>query len=170
MELHILDWIQNLRTPLLDQFFSVYTTIGNFGEIWIVLILILFINKKTRKLAIFSALALVISALSIEAIIKPIVGRPRPFIANPNIVVMINKPFGFSFPSGHASSSFAVATLLYLNDFKYKKSIFVLAILMAFSRLYVYVHYPSDVLAGILLGVLIAHSVYKLMLKNKKVT
>ncbi len=170
MEIRILDFLQTLRTPFLDKFFSIFTLLGNRGEIWILIFIVLFFNKKTKSVAIYGFIALVLSALSIEVIIKPIIQRPRPFVANPLIELLIKEPFGYSFPSGHATSSFAAAFFLYLNKVKYRTVYLLLAILMAFSRLYVYVHYPSDVLVGVLLGMLIALGVNKQMKKDKKIT
>lgn len=160
MELSILNWIQTLRTPMLDRFSALFTSLGDHGEIWFIILLILFVMKKTRKVAILGLIAISVEVVLISGIIKPIVMRPRPFYANP-VDLIISVPRGSSFPSGHAASSFAVAMILYFNNIKYKPIYISLAILMAFSRLYAYVHYPSDVLVGTLLGIFIAYEVTK---------
>lgn len=160
MELAILDWIQTLRTGWLDAFFTFYTTIGNHGEIWIAMIVIMLTQKKTRKLALFAIMGLLLELVLVEEVIKPLVVRARPFIANPSFELFIKTPSGYSFPSGHTASSFSFATLIYLANLKYKNIILFLAALMAFSRLYVYVHYPTDILGGILLGVAIGWIMY----------
>lgn len=160
MELSILNWIQSLRTPGLDRFFAVFTTLGDHGELWLIILLILFVMKKTRKVAILGLIALVVELILVSGVIKPIVMRPRPFFVNP-VDLVVPAPRGSSFPSGHAASSFAVVMTLYFNKIKYKPAYVTLAVIMAFSRLYVYVHYPSDVLVGTLLGIFIAYEVTK---------
>ncbi|CAH2760749.1 phosphatase PAP2 family protein [Erysipelothrix amsterdamensis] len=145
---------------MLDRFFALFTSLGDHGEIWFIILLILFVMKKTRKVAILGLLAISIEVVLISGIIKPIVMRPRPFYANP-VDLIIPVPRGSSFPSGHAASSFAVAMVLYFNNIKHKPIYISLAILMAFSRLYAYVHYPSDVLVGTVLGIFIAYEVTK---------
>lgn len=168
MEMAILDFIQKFANPFFDWFFKVYTTLGNHGEIWIVIMVLLLIKKETRKIALFAVAALLIEYVSVEYIIKPLIERPRPFIVNDTIQLIIPKPSGYSFPSGHSASSFAVGYFLYLNNLKYKKTYLVLASLMAFSRLYVYVHYPTDVIVGVLLGIAIAYGMYFIYKKSNK--
>lgn len=167
MELSILNFIQSLRNPILDLFFEVLTTLGNRGEIFFALIFVAMLNRKNWKLGRYSLFALIITVASVELLFKPIFQRPRPFMEVGAIKLIIDQPGGYSFPSGHAASAFVVATMFYLNNMPYKKTIMVCAALMAFSRLYVYVHYPSDVIAGSLLGIVIALGVNKLMINSK---
>lgn len=167
MELSILNFIQSLRNPLFDLFFEVLTTLGNRGEIFFALIFLVMLKRKNWKFGKYTLFSLIITVACVELLLKPIVQRPRPFIASPTVQLIIDQPSGFSFPSGHAASAFVVATMFYLNNMPYKKTILVCAFLMAFSRLYVYVHYPSDVIAGSLLGVSIAIAVNKLMINSK---
>lgn len=167
MELSILNFIQSLRNPIFDLFFEVLTTLGNRGELFFALIFVVMLNRKNWKFGRYTLFALILTVASVELIFKPIVQRPRPFIANPAVLLIIDQPSGFSFPSGHAASAFVVAMMFYLNNMPYKKTIMVCAALMAFSRLYVYVHYPSDVIAGSLLGIFIALAVNKLMINSK---
>ena len=87
--------------------------------------------------------------------IKPLVGRLRPFYIVHDIKLLIPEPYGYSFPSGHALSSFAASTVIFLNNKKLGLIALILAIMIAFSRLYLYVHYLSDVLVGALLGVMV---------------
>lgn len=155
MELAILDFIQSLRNPIFDKFFEVFTTLGNYGEVWIIIILLFMIKKETRKIAMFAVVALLLEVIVVEEVLKPIFIRERPFVVNP-IPLIIKEPSGYSFPSGHAASAFAVTFFLFLNNVRFKNTLLILAGLMAFSRLYVYVHYPTDVLAGILIGMMIA--------------
>ena len=168
MEIRILDFIQSLRNPLFDSFFKLFTTIGNHGELWILIIVILLFTKRYRKIALFALGALILEVVLVEGIIKGIFERPRPFLLHENIQLIIPKPLGFSFPSGHTASAFAVATLLFLNKVPLRKTIIGLAVLMGFSRLYVYVHYPTDVLAGMILGIGVGWFVYYIQRKILK--
>lgn len=169
MELQILEWIQIFRSDFLDNFFRIYTTLGNRGEIWIAIILLTSLNKKTRHLSIMALCALLIEVVAVEGILKPIFMRPRPFESHAfNLLIPI--PHGSSFPSGHSASSFAVAGVYFFGKYKHRFLIIFLAFLMAFSRLYLFVHYPSDVLVGSLIGFAIgAFTIYFLekKLKNK---
>lgn len=161
MELQFLNWLQSIRTPFFDKFFSVYTTLGNHAEIWLLIILILFFVKKRKEAAILAVAAIIIEIFVVSLVLKPLISRPRPFMFNDTINLLIKVPGGSSFPSGHSASSLAVAMILYKENIKYKKTIMFAALLMAFSRLYVYVHYPSDVIVGILAGIVIGLFVYK---------
>ena len=168
MDIYILDLIQNLKTPFLDVFFRTYSALGNHGEIWILLIVLLFLKRKTRKIAIYAAIALLIELVSVELIIKPIVARSRPYMVVAHYELISKQPIGYSFPSGHSASSFAIAYLLYLDNLKHKYLYLILASIMAFSRLYLTVHYPSDVLAGIIWGILVAKFTYKIYQKRNE--
>jgi undecaprenyl-diphosphatase len=155
MEIAILDLIQKLRIPPLDTFFALFTRIGDHGELWLAIFLVLLMTKKYRKVALFALVALALELLLVEGLIKNIFVRPRPFMVNETIDLLIKTPSGYSFPSGHTASSFAFAAVLFFNKVPYRKTIMALAALMGFSRLYLYVHYPSDVLAGMVLGIFI---------------
>lgn len=153
---NILIWIQEfLRNPILDPFFKVITALGNAGIFWIVATILLLIPKKTRKVGMMSAFALLSSLLVNNILLKNLVARTRPYYVVEGLIPLIKKPSEFSFPSGHAASSFASACVLYRNlPKKYGVWFLALAILISFSRLYVGVHYPSDVLAGVVTGII----------------
>lgn len=165
MDLSILLFIQSLRTTITDILFTIITHLGDLAIVWIIILSALFIQKKTRYIAIGGVIALAVCTLVVNFGIKPLVSRPRPFVDYP-IDLIISTPSETSFPSGHAASSFTIAVYLYMWNVKYKKSYLVLASLIAFSRLYVFVHYPSDVLAGILIGALIGYLTYKVYKKR----
>ena len=129
------------------------TSLGNVGAIWIVLAVGLIAIPKTRKSGIIVAAALIIDAALCSGILKNVFCRIRPFDVNTAVQVLITKPRDFSFPSAHTSASFAAATALYLaKERKMFATTLVLACLIAFSRMYLYVHYPTDVLGGIAVG------------------
>ncbi len=155
MEIQILNWIQTLRTPFLDNIVPLITKLGDAGIFWIILTLVLLLIPKTRKSGILLAIALVCNAILCNLILKILVARTRPFDINTAVELLIEAPKDYSFPSGHTSASFASVTALYLaGEKKLWKITLVLAVLIALTRLYLYVHYPTDVLGGIVVGCL----------------
>ncbi|WP_101772866.1 phosphatase PAP2 family protein [Peptostreptococcus faecalis] len=146
-----------------DAFFVFITYLGEGGFIWILLALFLILLKKEYRLGISMFVALSLVGIVCLLIVKPMVARERPFYYVEGIQLLIKKPTDFSFPSGHTASSFAAVTVLFLNKSKSFKPTLVLAVLISFSRLYLYVHYPSDVLFGIIFGVLLAYIANKVV-------
>lgn len=168
----ILDAIYSLKNPFLDFLMPLVTSLGNGGIIWIIICIICLIFRKTRKCGITMAMGLILSLIVCNLILKNAVARIRPFEANGILDLLVEIPKDFSFPSGHSSASFVASTVIF---FYYKRSgicALVLAAIIAFSRLYLYVHYPSDVLCGTILGVSLAFiskfSFDKLFEYNKK--
>ena len=155
LDLSILDWIQtHLRCDFLDRVVPWITALGEFGAIWILLALVLLISPRTRKLGLAVAFALVLDLIFCNVIIKPLVARPRPFTLRPEIELLIQAPKDFSFPSGHTAASFAAAGALFFSKNRGWIPALILALAIAFTRLYLYVHFPSDVICGALLGIL----------------
>lgn len=153
IELKILDLIQGIRTPLSDAVMCLITKLGNAGMLWIVLAAILLLIPKTRKTGVAVMAALCIDLVLCNGILKPLVGRIRPCDINTQVSLLIARPDDFSFPSGHTAASFAVVAALYLSgEKKLWKPAFAIACLIAFSRLYLYVHYPTDILGGVFAG------------------
>lgn len=154
MEFQILDWIQSIRTPLGDVVMPWISALGNAGMIWIVLAAVLLLIPKTRKSGVILALALCVDVLMCNIILKNVFARIRPCDVNTTVQLLIARPVDFSFPSGHTAASFAsAAALFFAGEKKLWKPVLVLAVLIAFSRLYLYVHYPTDILGGIVVGV-----------------
>ena len=157
-DLPILDWIaQALRCPALDAIFPVITHLGDAGAVWILLAAVLLCIPKHRKTGLTMAVALLFGLLVCNLTLKPLIARIRPFDYQllhfgKEIPLLIPAPTDFSFPSGHTNASFAAATALLLHDRKLGIPAMIMAALIAFSRLYLYVHYPTDVLASIVLG------------------
>lgn len=166
MEIEILNMLQKIRTPLLDIFMSNITKLGNAGIVWIVLTIVLLLIPKTRKSGLILAVALIVDLILCNGILKPFIARTRPFDVNTAIQLIIAKPHDYSFPSGHTAASFTAVMALYLaGEKKLWKIALVLACLIAFSRLYLYVHYPTDVLGGIIVGAIAGYVGYRLTLK-----
>ena len=154
-ELSMLDWIQtNLRNPIMDQLMPAITALGNSGLIWIVLAGVLILVPKCRKAGGAVLAGLVLEVVCCNLVLKPLVARIRPCEVNTAVQLLIARPGDFSFPSGHAGASFAAASALYFSRNRLWVPSLMLAVLIAFSRLYLYVHYPTDILAGALLGVM----------------
>lgn len=148
---------EHVRCAFLSSFLIPLTYAGEAGTIWIIISILLLFFKKTRKTGVISLLSLLVCWLFNDYILKVLVARPRPFLSVEGLVPAVKPPSSYSFPSGHANASFAAAGI-YWRGLKEKNvnwlriCLLVLAFLMAFSRLYVGVHYPSDVLCGILEG------------------
>ena len=157
----------HLINPFFTLLMKAFTTMGNGGMIWIILSLGLLCFKKTRKAGLYGLIALTLVAILNNSIIKAIVQRPRPFTYT-EISLLISPPGGYSFPSGHTSSSFAAATAIFLQNRNIGIPALILAALIGFSRLYFFVHFPSDVFVGMLEGILTAVLVTKLADQARK--
>ncbi len=156
-EFQILDFIQlNLKNPVLDKLMVIFTYLGSAGFIWILIALILFASNKSKRYGIAMLLSLLLCLIIGNITLKPLVDRIRPCDVNTAINLLIKHPTDASFPSGHTMSSFAAAVSLLYYDKKKGLFALVLAIAISFSRLYLYVHYPTDILAGMIIGILIA--------------
>ncbi len=150
----------HIRNGFLDVIVPFYTNLGDDGIIWIVLGLILLIPKKTRKCGIMVLAALLVMLVVNNIILKNLIARPRPCATYPELVELVKIPHSYSFPSGHTVSAMAVAFTIFLQHRKFGLVTLVFAFLMGLSRLYVGVHFPTDVFGGIIVGALIALAVY----------
>ncbi|MBQ8966707.1 phosphatase PAP2 family protein [Ruminococcus sp.] len=150
----ILLWIQeNVRSDVLDPIVKAVTHMGDAGVIMIAAVLVLFIIPRTRRLGLLCGAALVINVLLNNVILKNAVDRTRPYEAINELHAMIGKQRDASFPSGHSSGSFCVASVIFREcRLRIGIPVLLLALSIALSRLYVGVHYPTDVLAGIITG------------------
>ena len=157
---------ENLSNGFLDVLMPIVTLFGEAGIVPIVLALIMMFFKKTRKAGITIACSLAMGFIIGNLVLKNVVARPRPYSVDTDVVLLINKLSDFSFPSGHTLATFECSVCLLLNKFK-KSGIAALAIavLVAFSRVYLYVHYLTDILAGAILGTAFAFVSYKIVEK-----
>lgn len=157
IDIQILNFIQEaMKSSTMDTVMQIITLLGNWGFIWIVITVLLLVSKNYKISGLKLLLALLMCTVLGSVILKPLIARPRPFTLDSSVSLLIATPSDFSFPSGHAMSAFAAATIIFFTDHKYGLFAFILAVLMAFSRLYLYVHYPSDVICGAIMGVLVA--------------
>ncbi len=156
-ELKILDFIADkIACPFFDKVMPIISMFGDHGIFWMALTVILLIPKKTRKLGLSMAIALALGFICGNLIIKNVVARVRPYEYRPEFNLLVNKLKDFSFPSGHSLASFEAATCIFIRYKKWGIAALTLAVLIAFSRLYLFVHFPSDVLAGTVLGIVFA--------------
>ncbi len=154
-DLSILNWIQeNMRNEVLDVFLRGMTFLGDKGWLFILITIVLFVIPKTRVWGIKSGASLMLGFLFGNMLLKNIVQRIRPYDLVDYVTLIIEKQNDYSFPSGHTMASFEFFTVVCFMPIKkiYKLLAGILAFVIAFSRLYLYVHYPSDVLGGIFFG------------------
>ncbi|MBP7901986.1 MAG: phosphatase PAP2 family protein [Spirochaetes bacterium] len=145
----------NLQSAIGGRFFVCVSQAGNSAMIWMISAFIFLFFKKTRPAALMVAVVYIFELIIVEVILKDIVERPRPFAAY-GFDLLIQPPPSFSFPSGHAASSFSSAVIFYHFIGRKAYPFIAAAFLISFSRIYLMVHYPSDVIAGALLGILTA--------------
>ena len=172
MEIQILHWFETLHNPITNPIFYVITTLGNAGWFWIVLAVLMLtvLPKKYKKAGLTMAIALILSLIFCNGIMKHLWARPRAFwVVGQNFVVgnefenlygIFNSIHDYSFPSGHSSASFAAAVSIFMWRKKEGSAALVRAALIAFSRLYFTVHYPTDVLVGTITGALYGVAAY----------
>lgn len=139
----------------MDVLMTVFSYLGEWGAVWIVLGAAMLFPKKTRATGAILLAALILCTLVGEVTIKNIVARPRPFTYN-DFPLIIKAPSGYSFPSVHSCIAFSSAVILLVRDRRFGIPALFLAALIAFSRLYNYVHFPTDVFCGIILGIICA--------------
>lgn len=155
MDGQILPFIQeHLRNAVCDVFFKNITHLGDAGIFWILLTVAMLCFKQTRKAGIYSACALILSLIVNNIILKNLVGRVRPYELVEGLQCIVGPAHDASFPSGHTGASFASAVAIYKQiPKKFAVFFIVLASLIAISRLYVGIHYPTDVLGGLVTGI-----------------
>jgi len=145
---------KHLQSKFLDLLMPIITDLGNLGVVWIAIAFVLILDKQHKSIGKIVLVTLIISTILGEGIIKHIVRRARPFMSHNSIIPSITKPNSYSFPSGHTFSSFAVSGVLSVYFTQYRFVFLFLAFLIALSRIYLYLHYPTDVIAGIVFGLL----------------
>jgi undecaprenyl-diphosphatase len=144
-------WVLAHRSPLLNPVLSAVSYFGAFA--WIGLALVLGLLRPQRWPGVYQVvLAIGLASLLTDVVVKPLVGRHRPYIDHPDVVLLAGRPVDASFPSSHAANSFAGAYALARVFPEFRAAFWTLAILVAFSRVYVGVHYPFDVVAGAVFG------------------
>ena len=172
MELDILRWLQTIHTDALDVFMKSVTSLGNGGIFWIILAVAFLAFRRTRLVGLSMAVALLMGFIVGDLTMKPLIARVRPYDAAGFTGLLIERQKDYSFPSGHTQAAFASAWVIWYYYRKAGIAALVLAAIIAFSRLYLFVHYPTDVLAGFLMGSFWAFLTIRLVmpLLKKKLT
>lgn len=153
MELALLDWLQlHLRCGFLDWLMPFVSGLSNHGELWILFAAILLLLRRQRTCGLSAACALTLDLIACNIVLKPLIGRVRPFTFRPGLPLLVPPPGDASFPSGHTAAAFAFVFALKTAGSPLWRPALALAVVTAFSRLYLYVHWPTDVLGGALLG------------------
>lgn len=163
LEFRILYFLQELRTPWLDSVMLFVTSLSNSGKIWIALAVVFLLFKRSRRIGIAMLISVRLGYLVGNIGMKNLIERQRPCWMDPAVQLLIEQPGDFSFPSGHAIVAFGGAVSIWLRNHRWGNAALALAMLTAFSRLYLFVHFPTDVLAGSLLGAGIALMVYRVI-------
>lgn len=165
MELSILHGIQALHNPVLDQIMvTVFNTlVGLLGQLWIVVGLVLLVIPKTRKCGVAVLVSYFVSFLIGNEWLKDWIARPRPCAVDDTVQLIVKKPSSFSCPSVHTYLAFSSAMAIFHYYKKPGIGVFVFAALVGFSRMYFFVHYPTDVLFGAVLGIVTAFVVCLLL-------
>lgn len=166
----VLLWVQaHLRAPVLDCAVSFYTCLGNAGLLFLAAAAVMLCFKRTRKAGAAALLAIAVGFVCTNLILKNLVSRPRPWLGVEGLTALVVENDPNSFPSGHTTAAFAFASALWRTapDRWMRWAALACAVLMGLSRLYVGVHYPSDVLVGVLVGLLSGWLACRLCRKNK---
>ena len=147
-------FLQNqVRSPWLDSFMGTVTRLGDAGILAVCACILLLCIPSLRRTGVLAAQSLVLDVLLVNGLLKVLVNRVRPYVAVEGLIAIARLPADASFPSGHTGASFAVASVIYLcMPKKVGIPAILLAALIGFSRLYLGVHYPTDVLAGAAVG------------------
>lgn len=168
MEFEILYAIQNLHTQLLDLIMITVSKIGNVGMVWIAMALALMLSAKSRRCGFLMLVSMAICLLLGNVFLKNLIARERPCWIDLSVPLLIPNPTDYSFPSGHTMHGFTAATVVFLHNRRAGIPALCLAALIAFSRLYLFVHFPSDIVGGMIIGILVALLVCRLWEKLPK--
>ncbi len=168
LDFSALYWVQeHLRCGFLDGISAFLSVAFNGGVGWFVIIAVMLFFKKTRVAGAVMLVSILLAFLVGELALKNVICRVRPCNQDLSVVLAVERPSAFSFPSGHTGSSFAAAMALFLNNKKWGIPALVTAVVIGFSRAYLFVHFFTDVLAGAVLGVLCAVAVWFVFRKYK---
>lgn len=159
--------LNNWHNDFTDTIFCIISNLSNYGFIWILMSVIMLFNRRWRTVGIILLLSLGVSSLIGSVMLKNIVCRIRPFNADPSIELLINTPGGYySFPSGHSIAAGTGAAVTLMKKRLVGLIVSVYSLLLAFSRVFLAVHYLTDVIAGLALGAVISVLMWKLLYKK----
>lgn len=168
MEFEILYAIQRLHSDFLNPVMIGVSALGNGGIFWIIMAVVLLLFKKTRKCGLLMLLSMAVCYLLGNMLLKNLIQRPRPCQLDPSVALLIPMPGEYSFPSGHTLHGFTAATIIFLHNRKAGIAALLLSAVIAFSRMYLFVHFPTDILGGMALGIAVAVIVYRVAERCRK--
>lgn len=164
LEFSILYAIQNIHTGFLDRFIlAVMNITGSYGQLWVILAVLLLFFKKTRKTGFTILISYAIVFVVGQYGLKDLIARPRPCHIDETVALLVSRPSSFSCPSTHSAWAFAATASVFSWHKKFGIVVGVIALIVAFGRLYLFVHFPTDVLFGIALGILFAFVAYSIV-------
>ena len=164
------DWLyamQQIHNPVLDPIMVGLSALGNAGILWIIISVICLIKKETRRCGVQMIITMLVVLVIGNGILKNLVCRQRPCWIDSTVTLLVKNPSDYSFPSGHSMNSFTVAVTIWFYHKKAGAAAIAVATLIAFSRLYNFVHFPTDVFAGIAIGSIVAIIVNYIMKLHK---
>ena len=164
MDFDILYAIQNLRCAFLDSFILGLTwLVGDYGQLWAVVGAVMLFFKKTRKCGIVVLVSYALVFLGGQFVLKDLIARERPCVIDQTVELIVARKTSYSCPSTHTAWAFAAATSIFLHFKKWGIALFAVAAVIGFSRLYLFMHFPTDVLFGAVLGAALAIGAYYLV-------
>lgn len=153
-DLSILSFIQqHFKCAFLDTLMPIITLLGDAGIFWIAVAIALLFTKKYRQCGLMMGAALILGLIFGNGILKNVVARTRPYDVV-EVKLLVDSLHDYSFPSGHTLACFEAATILMIRDKRIGIPAVIIAVAVAVSRLYLFVHYPTDVIAGCILGII----------------
>lgn len=155
-EFSILYALQEIHSPILDEIMLFVSSLADVGWFWIAIGVVCLIFKKYRKMGLQVLLSMLATLIIGNVIVKNLVARPRPCDIDTAVALLLSRPHGHSFPSGHSINSMSAAVALFLNNKKIGIPAIIIATLIGFSRLYLFVHFPTDVVVGFVIAILVA--------------
>lgn len=160
MDFEILYRIQEMHNAFLDPLMIGVSALGNGGIVWLLLAAVMFFFQKTRKCGILILVSMAVCFILGNLCIKNLVQRPRPCQIDTTVALLIPIPGEYSFPSGHTLHGFTAAAMIFLHQKRAGIAALLFAAVVAFSRMYLFVHFPTDILGGMILGIAVAVAVY----------
>ena len=157
----LIDWQSAVDCAFLDKVLPLLTVLGNYSLLWLAVAAIMLFFPAYRRCSLAIFLALLFCLLAGSLCLKPLIDRPRPFEVESTILLLISAPADASFPSGHTMHSVAAATVIFCTNRRLGIAALIVALLIAFSRFYLLVHYPTDILAGMALGFCLGLAAWK---------
>ena len=158
----LLNWQSLIECAFLNKILPLLTALGNYSLLWLTVAATMLFFPAYRRCSLAIFLAIIFCFLLGNLCLKPLIDRPRPFEINTGVFLLINAPTDASFPSGHSLHAFAAATVVFCANHKLGATALFVAFLIAFSRFYLLVHYPTDILAGIALGAFLGLTAWKI--------